>query len=207
TAGGWLGQVRCRWHGAVRMHDCAQAALFHALRELGYCIDSPNERLPALIHGVGPRKGTCCVSIAESSQFASALLLCAKAGRWQVLVVGDNAEESPYVSMTTQLIATFPHRGGTFHIEPDASCGSYFWAAAALLTGLSNFDSPAALPLRVVHWPDTGWQVDEQFPALLRLPERLSRLHQLGDSILTAMVLAPFGSRPTQFTDLGRLRV
>jgi 3-phosphoshikimate 1-carboxyvinyltransferase len=196
-----------RLQGVPRMHERPQAALFQALRELGYCIDSAHDKLPALIYGTGPRKGTCCVSIAESSQFASALLLGARVGRWQVLVVGDNAEESPYVAMTTQMIATFPHRGGTFHVEPDASSASYFWAAAALQNGPANVTSAATLPVRIVRWPVSGWQVDERFPSFLALPERLSRHHQLGDSIMTAMVLAPFGRRPTQFTDLGQLRL
>ena len=35
----------------------------------------------------------------------------------------------------------------------------------------------------------------------------ISRKHHLGDSIMTAIVIAPFGSRPTSFSDLARLRV
>jgi 3-phosphoshikimate 1-carboxyvinyltransferase len=34
-----------------------------------------------------------------------------------------------------------------------------------------------------------------------------SRRTDLADSIMTAIVLAPFGARPTRFIDLGRLRV
>src|SRR5439155_16655424 len=100
-----LGDGVYRLHGVPRMHERPQAALFRALRELGYQIESTNERLPALIHGVGPRAGKCRVSIEESSQFASALLLCAKTGGWKVEVTGESAEESPYVAMTSKLIA------------------------------------------------------------------------------------------------------
>jgi len=85
-------------------------------RELGYRIESPNDKLPALVHGAGPRAAKCQVSIGESSQFASALLLCAEAGNWQVTVAGENAEESPYVAMTSKLIAAFPHGGGQFQV-------------------------------------------------------------------------------------------
>ena len=68
-----LGRGIYRIHGVTRMHERPQEALFDALRELGYCIDSVNDKLPATIHGSGPKPGaTCCVSIAESSQFASA---------------------------------------------------------------------------------------------------------------------------------------
>jgi 3-phosphoshikimate 1-carboxyvinyltransferase len=41
----------------------------------------------------------------------------------------------------------------------------------------------------------------------LELPIEVSRKHDLGDSIMTAIVLAPFGQQAIRFTDLGRLRV
>jgi 3-phosphoshikimate 1-carboxyvinyltransferase len=59
----------------------------------------------------------------------------------------------------------------------------------------------------VADWPDSGWQVDEAFPDYLPLPPELSRQKHLGDSIMTAVVLAPFAPAPTRFTDLGRLRL
>src|SRR5664279_6179379 len=92
-----LGKGVYRLHGVPRMHERPQAALLQALRELGYRIDSPNDKLPALIVGTGPRPANCRVCIEEGSQFASALLLCAEVGRWQVEVTGQSAEESPYV--------------------------------------------------------------------------------------------------------------
>src|SRR5262245_9680329 len=91
-----LGEGVYRLHGVPRMHERPQAALFQALRELGYRIDSENDKLPALVHGGGPKPGAKCrVSIEESSQFASALLLGARVGGWEVKVTGENAEESP----------------------------------------------------------------------------------------------------------------
>ena len=50
-----LGKGVYRLHGVPRMHERPQAALFQALRELGYRIESPNDKLPALIFGAGPR--------------------------------------------------------------------------------------------------------------------------------------------------------
>src|SRR5439155_3693125 len=78
-----LGQGVYRLYGVPRMHERPQAALFSALRELGYRIESPNDKLPAVIYGVGPKSGKCRVSIEESSQFASGLLLCAQVGGWE----------------------------------------------------------------------------------------------------------------------------
>src|SRR5438552_7908625 len=126
-----LGHGVYHLHGVPRMHERPQAALFRALRELGYRIESPNDRLPAVIHGSGPRPGRCTVSINESSQFASALLLCAQRGKWEIVVTGENSEESPYVLLTQQLCAQF-RKSSKFQVAPDASSASYFWAAGWL---------------------------------------------------------------------------
>jgi 3-phosphoshikimate 1-carboxyvinyltransferase len=56
-------------------------------------------------------------------------------------------------------------------------------------------------------WPTSGWQIDADFPRHLPPPPELSRERHLGDSIMTAIVLAPFAERPVRFVDLGRLRV
>ena len=53
----------------------------------------------------------------------------------------------------------------------------------------------------------TGWQIDAQFTRFLSIPSEISRSKDLGDSIMTAIVLAPLTGRPVTFTDLGRLRV
>ena len=201
-----LGNGIHRVQGVKRMHQRPQEALFDALRELGYCIDSVNDKLPATVHGTGPREGTCCVSIAESSQFASALLLCAKAGGWRVNVVGENAEESPYVAMTTQLIEKFPKCGGEFQIEPDASSGSYFVGAGWLL----SLGDATQSSVRVASWPTSGWQIDAVFSKTrVAFVQRISRRNDLGDSIMTAIALAPFeeGAGPQVFVDLERLRL
>jgi len=187
-----------------------------------------------------------------------------------VNVVGQNAEESPYVAMTAQLIDKFPIRGGEFEIEPDASSGSYFWAAATqepirdrrvVMSGdkESGFVESHArrLTIGVTHWPTSGWQIDEKFPVYFfqissalegsektgesiseveaesfaqarriidadpsdaparrelsaprnSSPLTISRQIDLGDSIMTAIVMAPFSLEPITFTELGRLRV
>ncbi|MBI5388473.1 MAG: 3-phosphoshikimate 1-carboxyvinyltransferase [Verrucomicrobia bacterium] len=229
TAARFLAAMVClgggvyRLHGVPRMHERPQAALFAALRQLGYRVDSPNNKLPALIFGCSSRgdevpsekesqslltssathepRRACTVSVAESSQFASALLLCAKAGRWSVEISGANEDELPYVEMTRQLGAVFPEHGGRFQIEPDASSGSYFWAATSSPIGHRQW------PISVAHWPCTGWQIDAEFPKRLPLPATLSRQTDLADSIMTAIVIAPLAGYPVKFTDLGRLRV
>ena len=192
-----LGDGVYRLSGVPRMHERPQAALFAALRELGYRVDSPNDKLPATIFG--SRRGQeadateaerfrlltsaattkhCSVSVTESSQFASALLLAGGVGGWQVEITGANEDELPYVDMTRELVKVFPAKGGEFQIEPDASSGSYFWAAGRTdvqdlkWTGsLSDWTAPwvkfeSKWTVKVAAWPNSGWQVDAKFPAL-----------------------------------------
>lgn len=213
-----LGSGVYRLQGVPRMHERPQAALFDALRTLGYRIEAPGDHLPALVHGGGRRPGVCDVSVAESSQFASALLLGAHQGGWDVRVTGANDDELPYVEMTRELLKVFPPAGGTFRIEPDASSSSYFIAAGWLLSApaqglepapISVGEDPAARfsEVTVTDWPRTDWQIDTAFRRYLPLPRALSRQRDLGDSIMTAMVMAPLAAHAVTFTDLGRLRV
>ena len=204
-----LGHGVYRLHGVPRMHERPQAALFQALRALGYRIDSPNDRLPALIHGAGPKPGKCTVSIDESSQFASALMLCAKSGGWKVEIVGENAEESAYLALTKSLLESFPRWNGTVFVEPDASSETYIWGAGALQQ-IAFHTSLGIRPKQVK--PVSGWQIDSHFKEFLPLDNlqpggAISRATQLGDGIMTAIVLAPFASTSIRFADLGRLRL
>jgi 3-phosphoshikimate 1-carboxyvinyltransferase len=230
-----LGSGTYRLHGVPRMHERPQAALFAALRELGYRVDSTNDKLPATIFGGtrnaerGVRK--CRVSVAESSQFASALLLAAGQGGWEIEVTGANEDELPYVEMTRQLVKAFPKIGGEFQIEPDASSGSYFWAVDWLMWIAGFNDEMGKIVVR--NWPTSGWQIDAEYPRYRTLSVELSRQLHLGDSIMTHIAVAPCNpdSRPDQrppkgqfffpgspsggtgspppmvFKDLGRLRV
>jgi 3-phosphoshikimate 1-carboxyvinyltransferase len=199
-----LGSGAYRLHGTERMHQRPQAALFAALRQMGYRVQSSNERLPVDILGSGPHSAACQVDLGQSSQFGSALLLCAGPAGWNIEVTGENSEEAPYVAMTRRLIAVFPRREGQFEIEADASSASYFWAANWLLSREGGETAPRIL-LRAV--PASDWQIDAAFPRFLPLPAEISRRTQLGDSIMTAMILAPFAGSPTRFTDLARLRL
>lgn len=277
-----LGSGVYRLSGVPRMHERPQAALFKALRQLGYEVESENrnDKLPVIIYGDGAVKSTlidrntvsttgtegiqlgkdrptpgpqrwCQVSIEDSSQFASALLLSAKVEGWDVEVVGENADESPYVAMTSKLMEVFPNHGGTFQIEPDASSGSYFLAAGKIAEPPEIMEYSEQFGIQVptqyfnkilvANWPTSGWQIDERFLEFIQsgktirafyqacmmdknfdpkwIPEtmtremiqagkdEISRTHDLGDSIMTAIVYAAVSKETLKFTDLGRLRV
>src|SRR5207244_2375967 len=165
--------------------------------------------------------------IQESSQFASGLILCSLKGHWRVEVIDENPEESRYAVMTDKLLATFPHGGGSFDIEPDASSGSYFLAAdlfvprpEAIHPGRDGRAEVIRSPpvISVSEWPNSDWQVDKRFGDLLpRIVSQdfrlmfsknvISRQRDLGDSIMTAIILAPFSIEAIRFVDLARLRV
>ena len=246
-----LGSGVYRLSGVPRMHERPQAELFKALRELGYRVEATNDKLPATIFGRDafhsvpdstklqdgdavervPTTRSCTVSIEESSQFASALLLSAKHGGWDVKVAGDDAEETPYVRMTERLLDVFPWGGGAFRIEPDASSGSYFWAAGWIQTHSpipmpnlkilfsqeerdvfkrklnTAFDSLSAV--NVSRWPSSGWQIDQNFTRfhVMPMPHPISRMEHLGDSIMTMISIAPLEKSEREFVALGRLRV
>jgi 3-phosphoshikimate 1-carboxyvinyltransferase len=87
--------------------------------------------------------------------------------------------------------------------------------------GISVFDlslylagrisKPKFFSVRVLHWPRSSWQIDQHFPVLLPKPPdfraNTSRVHDLGDSIMTAIILAPFAKQTVKFDDLSKLRV
>lgn len=220
-----LGRGSYRLHGVPRMHERPQGPLFRALQDLGYQIDAESDHLPVVIHGAGPRRGgRCTIGVGASSQFASALLLVGRAAGWSVDFEAEVAAQSPYVAMTQRLLNEFPSEPGEYAIEPDASSGSYIWAAGWLCATHASRAQEAGkgrspvLSVKVSGWPASGWQIDEAFPEFLPLPSRISREDQLGDSIMTAIVLSADEDAARgwgwsgeegviRFTDLGRLRV
>jgi 3-phosphoshikimate 1-carboxyvinyltransferase len=215
-----LGHGVYRLHGVPRMHERPQAALFQALRELGYRVEpeNGNDKLPVKVFGEGAKPGRCTVSIEESSQFASALLMCSVTAGWQVEIVGENAEESPFIFMTREMYSYFywtkknsPHpefgmKDGIYPVDPDSSSGSYFLAAGWIA---GNPDANEPNPVAVARWPifGAGFQIDTKFSDYRVLPVQISRQTDLGDSIMTAIVIAPFADHIVKFVDLGRLRV
>ena len=215
-----LGKGVYRLHGVPRMHERPQAALFQALRELGYRVESPNDKLPALIHGGRPARGQ--VPGEHRGEFAVCLGAAAVRGRRRmagggvrgerggVAVRGDDLEADCGVSQERWPV---PDRAGCLERQlllgrglPALLLGSLADCAESAGT-LSGRVHPPASAVSVKSGPASDWQVDAAFPRFLPLPAVISRRTDLGDSIMTAIVLAPFAAKPVRFTDLGRLRV
>ncbi len=156
-----------------------------------------------MIYGGGPRAGTCRVDLEESSQFGSALLLGAVVGGWKIEFTGTEPDEAPYLKMTRELIAAFPRGGGEFVIEPDASSASYFVAANLAFESNPEKDTDSSRGV-------SGFKLAnrlEFFHVFCPFQFYLAKELNLGDSIMTAIAIAPFASAQVEFTDLERLRV
>jgi 3-phosphoshikimate 1-carboxyvinyltransferase len=153
-------------------------------------------------------------------------LLCAKIGNWKVEVIGENADESPYIWLTENVVAAFNQFKLSFYpIESDASSASYYQGASWLLAApfTDTADVNAKEIIRIKKYDPVGLvQIDKMFSNCFRWAshigwydgqtkqskvKEISRLRDLGDSIMTGIVLIPFASQEVKFIDLGRLRV
>lgn len=172
-----LGHGEYKISGDPRMNERPMGDLFRALGIEG-------ERLPVTVRGRGSVPAKARISGEESSQFASALLL-----------VGCEVETEPhpYVEMTRRMLREFRSE---YAIEPDLSSASYFVAAGWLTGGR----------VKVEGWPKNSLQVDGRFPEFLPPPESVSRLRDLGDSVMTLAICALFGKQPMKLTDAAQMR-
>ncbi|HVX86174.1 MAG TPA: 3-phosphoshikimate 1-carboxyvinyltransferase [Phycisphaerae bacterium] len=148
--------------GVPRMRERPIAELVDQLRSLGADISYPlrDGYPPIRIHARGLTGGHARFHDAKSSQYISALLMAAPYAQTptSIRLEGPITSE-PYIAMTTRMMAqfgvaitardepaarildiplgTYSAPGGTYAIEPDASNASYFWAAGAVIPGLS----------------------------------------------------------------------
>ncbi|MCA9039498.1 MAG: 3-phosphoshikimate 1-carboxyvinyltransferase [Planctomycetaceae bacterium] len=150
-----LGQGACRLDGIERMRERPIEDLLDALRQLG--VDSQSELgtgcPPVLVKAKGIQGGRVEIAGNLSSQYLSALLMAAPAAKAAVdVAIKGELVSIPYVEMTLKVMESFgvpceqsgtehfhisPHtyQAKNYHIEPDASAASYFFAAAAITGG------------------------------------------------------------------------
>lgn len=136
-------------------HGRPIADLLDALRQIGGSARTQfeNGHLPVIIEADGLVGGKTRLDVSKSSQFLTALLLIAPYAKngMEIEVVGKR--EMPYIDITRSVMAAFgvqvisedykffrveggqQYQPRVYHIEPDASNASYFFAAAALTAG------------------------------------------------------------------------
>lgn len=194
--------------------------LVEALRSLGIDASAPTGCPPVTVHGQGHfGAGRVEIDGGLSSQYVSALLMAAALGQGpvEVALTGDQIGARGYIDLTVAAMRAFGaqveavadgrwrvaptgYRAADFHIEPDASAATYFWAAAALTGGHIDLGVPA----EAFTQPDgAAAGVIGQFP---RLPAVIDG-SQMQDAIPTLAVLAAFNETPVRFIGIANLRV
>ena len=136
-------------------HGRPIADLLNALRQIGVSARTQfeNGHLPVIVEADGLAGGKTRLDISKSSQFLTALLLIAPYAKngMEIEVLGNRT--MPYIDITRSVMTAFgvqvisedykffrieggqQYQPRVYHIEPDASNASYFFAAAALTGG------------------------------------------------------------------------
>lgn len=111
TAVAAAGKGTFRVHGAPRMHERPMKELVEALSRLGvrFTFEEQEGHLPFVMETKGYRKKTVDITLEESSQYLSGLLLGAPLSEKHVLITvsGKKAVSWPYVALTLQIMEDF----------------------------------------------------------------------------------------------------
>ena len=210
--------------------------LLDALKQIGISARSQfdNGHLPVIIETNGLEGGKTRLDVSKSSQFLTALLLiapCAKNGM-EIEVVGER--EMPYIDITLAVMKAFgvqvinedyryfriaggqQYQPRVYHIEPDASSASYFFAAAALTGGRVtvqhlHLDSPQG-DIQFVHVLERmGCQVTVSDTGItVTGPRQLKGIdvdmRAISDTALTLAAIAPFADSKVTIRNIEHTR-
>lgn len=196
--------------------------LLNALTQLGVTARSQfdNGHLPVIVQADGIVGGKTSLDTSRSSQFLTSLMLIAPYAKNGIEIEVLGELKTPYIDITLSVMESFGVKvmnkdyryfqiaGGqqylpcSYHIEPDASSASYFFAAAALTGGC----------VTVRHLHTASAQGDVQFVRVLeqmgcdvtvydsgitvRGPHQLKGIDvdmkDISDTALTLAAIAPF---------------
>jgi 3-phosphoshikimate 1-carboxyvinyltransferase len=138
--------------GEKRLLERPVGALVEALQNMGADISMRNNCPPVKINANGLTGGKITLRDIESSQYVSALLLCAPyMPKGMNLILQGDVVSTPYIDLTIAVMNDFGakiiqtgkyeyhvtageiYQGREYRVEGDASSASYFFLAAALL--------------------------------------------------------------------------
>lgn len=147
-----LGKGRYVITGEKRLCERPVGALVEALRDMGVDIACRNHCPPVEINADGLSGGKIVLRDIESSQYVSALLLCAPyTAKGIELSLQGGVVSAPYIDLTVKVMEDFGagitlpetyqyrvepgkiYQGRKYNVEGDASSASYFFLAAAIL--------------------------------------------------------------------------
>ncbi len=137
--------------GEPRLLERPVGPLVDALKDMGVGITCRNNCPPVTVSANGLKGGQITLTDIESSQYVSALLLCAPyTAKGIELSLTGNIVSAPYIELTVGIMKDFGakiiqtgrhfmvgtqsiYSGRIYDVEGDASSASYFFLAAALL--------------------------------------------------------------------------
>jgi 3-phosphoshikimate 1-carboxyvinyltransferase len=147
-----LGKGKYVLTGEKRLCERPVGALVDALKKMGADIYSRNNCPPVEVNANGLTGGKITLHDIESSQYVSALLLCAPyTPKGMDLTLQGGVVSTPYIDLTIAVMNDFGakitqtekyeyhvtageiYQGRKYSVEGDASSASYFFLAAALL--------------------------------------------------------------------------
>jgi 3-phosphoshikimate 1-carboxyvinyltransferase len=232
-----LGRGKYILTGEKRLCERPVGPLVGALQEMGVDIVCRNHCPPVEIHANGLRGGSVTLSNIESSQYVSALLLCAPyTAKGIDLSIAGSVVSAPYIDLTIRVMNDFGakvtrtgqrrylvgtqqiYSGRDYYVEGDASSASYFFLAAALLkkkirvNGISR-QSPQG-DIRLLDILEqlgcrviSGKNFVEVTGSELAPGELTLNLGDMPDMVPTVGILAAFRKGRTVITNVAHLRI
>ena len=232
-----LGRGKYVLTGEKRLCERPVGPLVGALQEMGVDISCSNNCPPVEITANGLKGGKVTLSDIESSQYVSALLLCAPyTAKGIELTLEGSIVSAPYINLTISVMNDFGakilrtgqrhyivgtqhmYSGRDYYVEGDASSASYFFLAAALLKrrirvrGINRQSAQGDIRLLDI-LEQLGCIVEggknwvEVTGRNLASGEWTLNLGDMPDMVPTVAVLAAFRQGRTAITNVAHLRI
>jgi 3-phosphoshikimate 1-carboxyvinyltransferase len=236
TAMATLGQGRYVLTGGKRLCERPVGTLTDALRIMGVEVSCHDNCPPVIVNATGLQGGNIELRDIESSQYVSALLMCAPYTlRGIDLTLQGSVVSAPYIEMTVDVMRDFGaqirqfgkkkysvaaghvYSGRKYVVEGDASSASYFFLAAALLQRAIRVEGIN----RVSKQGDSGLlDILEKLGCIVRSGENCVEvegrqlaagdytfdLNEMPDMVPTLALLAAFRPGQTSITNVAHLR-
>jgi 3-phosphoshikimate 1-carboxyvinyltransferase len=232
-----LGRGKYVLTGEKRLCERPVGALVGALQDMGVDISCRNNCPPVQIMANGLNGGKITLKDIESSQYVSALLLCAPyTAKGIELTLQGDIVSAPYIDLTISVMKDFGaniyengkneynvntgnlYSGREYRVEGDASSASYFFLAAALLkkvirvNGISRQSKQGDIRLLNI-LEQLGCKVlagenwVEVAGADLAEGNFTFNLNDMPDMVPTLAILAAFRKGRTSITNVSHLRI
>ncbi len=232
-----LGSGKYVLTGEKRLCERPVGPLVEALKNMGVDISCTNNCPPVKINANGLAGGKVTLRDIESSQYVSALLLCAPYTTQGIdLTLQGGVVSTPYIDLTINVMRDFGakitrtgkyeyhveaceiYHGREYHVEGDASSASYFFLAAALtkkiirVAGISRQSKQGDIRLLDV-LEELGCKVQSGENWVEVTGNNLAKgdltfdLNDMPDMVPTLAVLSAFREGQTIISDVAHLRI